>query len=409
MCLRRALGAVAVLAVALTVACGPEPATEKDPASAESSSPAPSGTESPTKDPEDPESPSVTEVYAVPDPGPRKGPVTVADVLVQADDTIPDDVVAAVRRLPGVEAVASISVINVPVENKGYTLAAVDPAVYRTFVEAGSADFADQWRRLAGGEVAVSDDLYKKLPTDNRGYIDLPAAEGVVKAHVGSYAAQVEQIDLVVNDKFGEALGAVPGNALLINTGSTSPSSLRGPIERAVGTLAVQNLDAVAREGLDPDAVQSAVLVGSFADAVGVFNYTPIGGGRIAPDPAWVREHIVTEPVPILGSVTCNKYLMPQLRAALQEVVTHGLTAEIHPDEYAGCYYPRFIAGSTKLSNHSYGLALDFNVPGNLRGTVGEMNREVVAIFKKWGFAWGGDWNYTDPMHFELDRLVKPD
>ena len=55
-----------------------------------------------------------------------------------------------------------------------------------------------------------------------------------------------------------------------------------------------------------------------------------------------------------------------------------GLADEIHPDEYAGCYYPRFIAGTTTLSNHSFGLALDLNVPGNQRGTVGEMDRAVV-------------------------------
>ena len=232
-----------------------------------------------------------------------------------------------------------------------------------------------------------------------------------MKAHVGSYAAQAEQIDLVVNEKVGEAIdGVVPDNALLINTGSTAaPADLKEPIQRIVGSeLSVQNLDAAARYGIDLDAFQTPVLVGAFAEAVGVFTYTPLPDGRIAPDPGWVRSHIVTEPVPILGSVTCNKYLMPQLRAALQEVVTAGLSAEIHPDEYAGCYYPRFIAGSTKLSNHSYGLALDFNVPGNLRGTVGEMDRRVVAIFKRWGFAWGGDWSYTDPMHFELDRLVQP-
>ena len=63
---------------------------------------------------------------------------------------------------------------------------------------------------------------------------------------------------------------------------------------------------------------------------------------------------------------------------------------------------------STTLSNHSFGLALDLNVPGNQRGTVGEIDREVVAIFKKWGFAWGGDWRYTDPMHFELGRDRRP-
>ena len=145
-----------------------------------------------------------------------------------------------------------------------------------------------------------------------------------------------------------------------------------------------------------------------FASVVGTFNYTVIGGGRIAPDPAWVSANIATEPVPILGDVTCHVALFPQLRAALEEVVSRGLADEIHPDEYAGCYYPRFIAGSTSLSNHSFGLALDFNVPGNQRGTVGEMDRDVVAIFKKWGFAWGGDWSYTDPMHFELATVVDP-
>ena len=36
----------------------------------------------------------------------------------------------------------------------------------------------------------------------------------------------------------------------------------------------------------------------------------------------------------------------------------------------------------------------------------GTMNPEVVNIFKRWGFRWGGDWTYTDPMHFELAALL---
>ncbi len=47
-------------------------------------------------------------------------------------------------------------------------------------------------------------------------------------------------------------------------------------------------------------------------------------------------------------------------------------------------------------------------MPGNQRGTVGEMDRDVVAIFKYWGFGWGGDWRYTDPMHFELNQIKRP-
>ena len=99
---------------------------------------------------------------------------------------------------------------------------------------------------------------------------------------------------------------------------------------------------------------------------------------------------------------------LPQLEAALREVVERGLADEIHPDEYAGCYYPRFIAGTTQLSNHSFGLALDLNVPGNQRGTVGEMDRTVVSIFESWASPGAVDWRYTDPMHFEANAIVNP-
>jgi len=354
-------------------------------------------------------SPSLDADLAVPAPGPRTGAVVPADILLTAKGTLGPSVLRAVRKLRGVEAFTTLSMANVSLENKVYTVAAVDPTTYRRFTDASSADLQEQWDRVAAGELSVDAELRRSLPVDENGYLGLDLGEQNRQLHVGAWAPQVDQVDLVVNERIGEAMGITPGNALLISTGQTAPDELRAPLKQIIGpSTSVQNLDAVARYGLDPDAFQSAVLVGSFADAVGVFNYTPIGGGRIAPDPAWVTAHIATEVVPILGSVTCNAAIFPQLRAALAEVVQQGLTEEIHPGEYAGCYYPRFIAGSTTLSNHSFGLALDLNVPGNQRGTVGQMDRGVVAIFKRWGFAWGGDWRYTDPMHFELDRIVRP-
>jgi hypothetical protein len=96
-----------------------------------------------------------------------------------------------------------------------------------------------------------------------------------------------------------------------------------------------------------------------------------------------------------------------RLRGALQEVVDQGLAGAIDAGDFGGCYAPRFIASDpTKgLSLHTWGIAVDLNVQGNLRGTTGELDRRVVDIFKRWGFAWGGDWSYTDPMHFELAVL----
>jgi D-alanyl-D-alanine carboxypeptidase-like protein len=158
-----------------------------------------------------------------------------------------------------------------------------------------------------------------------------------------------------------------------------------------------------------PDALSTAVLSGgSVSQAVGTFNYTSHPDGTITPDPRWVRAYIRQENMPIIGPVTGNKGMLPQLRAALTEVVQQGLSSSIHPSEFAGCYVPRYIGHNPAqgLSLHSWGMAVDLNVPGNQRGTVGQMDRRVVAIFKKWGFAWGGDWSYTDPMHFEMNRVV---
>src|SRR6266511_2017636 len=58
--------------------------------------------------------------------------------------------------------------------------------------------------------------------------------------------------------------------------------------------------------------------------------------GWITIDPAWVNRHIVTAAVPILGRVTCNRAIIPQLRGALAEVVRRGLAHLVNPADYAG-------------------------------------------------------------------------
>jgi hypothetical protein len=358
--------------------------------------------------------PTVTyAVHEVDPPGEFDGRLYGDDMLLVSTKTIPADVVDRIMRIriakeKAVTAAEPLSIGQFSLENKSYTVAAVDAAGYRSFTPQLSAGLQNGWERVAAGEIAVDRSLEKRLPLDKNGYLEVGSGERTYPIHVGAYVDHVGTIDTVVNTEWGEALGLVENNALVLYTGGISPQALRKELKPIVGDISMTDLDIVAETGLDPNTFQSVQYVGTFAEAVGVFNYTPIGGGRVQPEASWVRTHIVTEQVPILGSVTCNKFMMPQLRAALLEVQSSGLAAEIHPDEYAGCYYPRFIAGSTTLSNHSFGLAFDINVPGNQRGTVGQISRAVVAIFKKWGFAWGGDWNYTDPMHFEMDHIVNP-
>jgi len=341
--------------------------------------------------------------------GPRKGPLRTADILVFSKTTLTKEMVEAIREVKGVRSVEPMSMAQVSVENRALNLAAVDPATYRSYTRLDSADLEEEWDRVAAGQLAISDDLKKRIPV-KQGMLKLGSTRDAPRIPVGAYAAQIPTVDAVVSREVGEQLGMQPGNALLVGTYPLrAAESVRKPIEKIAGDAAsVQRLDIAARLGLDIKATQTAYLVGSVGSAVGIYNYRVLGGGRIAPEASWEREHISTQQVPILGTVTCNTLIFPQLRAALSEIVALGLAEEIHPDEYAGCYYPRFIAGSTTLSNHAFGLALDLNVPGNQRGTVGEMDRRVVAVFENWGFSWGGDWRYTDPMHFEANAIVNP-
>jgi D-alanyl-D-alanine carboxypeptidase len=122
-------------------------------------------------------------------------------------------------------------------------------------------------------------------------------------------------------------------------------------------------------------------------------------------DPAWVERNIVTTDVPLLGTVTCHRKLIPMVRGALYEVVSAGLASEIKI--YSGCWASRTVARSPTAppSYHAYGAAIDINAPQNPYGTTPTMNREIVRIFESWGFNWGGDFLIPDGHHFEFWKI----
>jgi hypothetical protein len=349
---------------------------------------------------------SASTEFAVDDPGHLQSPLRTPDILLSSTKSIPDSMRKRIERVPGVTQVLPISLAAISTNGRTLRVAAGDPAQFRRFTPFASASSDAVWKRVAGGEIAVDPSLPRRLE-DKAGYLKLGSAATAPEVHIGAFAPLVKQMSVFMNQKRGAQLGMPSGDAMLVSTGILTPSAVEGKLKKVLdSSITMQTL---ALEFNDP--VQTAVLSGSsVSQAVGTFNYTPHADGTVTPDPRWVREYIRRETMPIIGPVTGNKGMLPQLRAALTEIVrTPGLAATIHPDQYGGCYVPRFIANDPAkgLSLHSWGMAVDLNVPENQRGTAGHMNRQVVAIFKKWGFAWGGDWNYTDPMHFEMDRVVK--
>jgi hypothetical protein len=96
----------------------------------------------------------------------------------------------------------------------------------------------------------------------------------------------------------------------------------------------------------------------------------------------------------------------------LQKIITK---LQKLPKEYqryitniAGTYNHRTIAGTNRLSAHSFGIAIDLNVKEsaywkwdkkyNFRNN---FPQEIVDIFEEHGFIWGGRWYHYDTMHFE--------
>jgi hypothetical protein len=87
----------------------------------------------------------------------------------------------------------------------------------------------------------------------------------------------------------------------------------------------------------------------------------------------------------------------------------------------AGGYVCRQIAGTNQRSAHGYGIAVDIAIARShywrwVKGGAearpkyrNEIPAEVVAIFEKHGFIWGGRWYHYDTMHFEYrPELLQP-
>jgi D-alanyl-D-alanine carboxypeptidase-like protein len=128
----------------------------------------------------------------------------------------------------------------------------------------------------------------------------------------------------------------------------------------------------------------------------------PVGADWVTPDPVWLRRNIRSARVPILGTVTCHRRMIPALRRALADVQRRGLADLIDPGDYAGCYAPRRIPGSGSLSLHAWGLAVDINASRNPQGSPPHQDLRLVHVMERHGFSWGGRWpTVPDGMHFE--------
>lgn len=110
--------------------------------------------------------------------------------------------------------------------------------------------------------------------------------------------------------------------------------------------------------------------------------------------------------------VTSVNHVDARLRAISAEI--DALPEKIKRAAYpiAGTYNCRAVADTGQPSAHGYGIAIDLNTAFSdywywrpHKGRIDYRNRlpqEIVTIFEKHGFIWGGKWYHFDTMHFEF-------
>jgi hypothetical protein len=188
--------------------------------------------------------------------------------------------------------------------------------------------------------------------------------------------------------------------------------------------LAASGLEARANtqvrrswDATDPDGTLSTLRVKLL---LGEAWYRLEPDGSVTMHDGWKATNLTPQRVLLNDQIQiyarCHVRIVDDLRAAFAEVAAAGLGGHVdvaNANTYGGCYNPRFSRDSWFLSRHAYAMAIDFNTDTNCQGCVPTMNCDVVRIFRRHNFAWGGNFVRADGMHFEWvgtrrDQLAYP-
>jgi hypothetical protein len=232
----------------------------------------------------------------------------------------------------------------------------------------------------------------------------------------GAHPARAERLMAVLVAAYPDFLARAEGNAIVWKDGTRMPFDDGKGAKAFEAMLADPDLEdmfyapyPLGRSGLapgpdiDPGRVRYQPF---FARMYG--DCTRGEAARHLADVVWLPSH---------GGQRLKATRVNGVAARLQAVSNEldrlpaAFLAYLKPS--AGTYNCRTVAGTTRLSAHGLGIAIDiatahsdywrWTSPG-ADGRYAHKNRvpwEIVEIFEKHGFVWGGKWYHYDTMHFE--------
>jgi len=220
--------------------------------------------------------------------------------------------------------------------------------------------------------------------------------------------------ELLMSTQAADRLGITElRRALLWN-----PSS-RDAMNAALADNGLVSTSVRIRRSWDPPDPDDTIGMARTKVLLGEFTYRVNANGSVSQDDAWVAASLPAGRVLLDASIPirarCHNVIEPALRAALAEVAAAGLGGTIDVSDAntgGGCHLARFNRLTPDsslgfLSRHSWGMALDTNTRGSCQGCAPPNfatrpgGCTTVQIFRRHGFAWGGNFLTPDGMHFE--------
>lgn len=323
--------------------------------------------------------------------------------LVWSPQRLPDDIDTAVAAVSGVGQVIQVhagSLYATDILDENGRRRAVPSPGWLVPLEAFAIDPANAPAGLEGLEDGVG--YLSQSSADLRGIGVggvIVLSDGTEISIIGIVADSVLGApELIVTDSTAGEVGAFEPRFLLFEFEGES-----GSIERDVRAVFPTDLPVRFRGPGETSYLRHADAVLPQVVIKQIFGEFTINSPTTDPfevDPVWFDTQIVTQQLPLVGSVTCHRSVMPLLEQALIALAEADQDL-IDPAGFEGCWNPRFVSGSQSISRHAWGVAFDINYSANPTGSGAAMDPAVVETLAALGFTWGGDWLVPDPAHFE--------
>jgi hypothetical protein len=211
--------------------------------------------------------------------------------------------------------------------------------------------------------------------------------------------------DLFMSSSAAALLGEMPVSQIAI-TDIVSPASVLSGLKKKGISIGTEFRLRTSWDRKNPDGTLGTATTKKL---LGEFSYRPTVGSSILVAGSWTSSNIAWKMryTDIKLGNNCHRIVVDAIQGALTEIKKSGLSRFVNTqnsNRYGGCFVGRYnrLAGNFGApSRHAWGMAIDINTDTNPQGGVPQMNCAVVRIFRKWGFAWGGNFWPADGMHFE--------